>query len=256
MKKYETKDLPQYLLMVTDAHLNGGEKQEAFFDFLSGISDLPDTCAAAFLGDIFDLWFALPGYETADQKRFMEWCDAEKAKRKIYFVEGNHEFFVASRRKKHFTVLVSREIRLGDLLLVHGDQINSADWQYRLLRFILRNPLTRVLTMCGALGGVGPALSWKIRHGLAKVNVEQKKRFPEQEVLDYLKKTSRRGVRQVVAGHFHHARAMEGSGCRFTVIDSFAKAGGAALYDASAEKLESGPCCELLKELERKLGKK
>lgn len=239
------------LLLIADAHLNGGEEQNAFLDFLRRTAELPETCAVAFLGDIFDLWFALPGYETEDQKSFLAWCDREKGKRDIYFVEGNHEFFVKARRKKHFTCIVSREIRFDDLLLAHGDQINSSDWQYKLLRFGLRNPLTRVLTQCGALGGVGPALSWKIRHGLAKVNVEQKKRFPEQEILRYLEKTARKGIRSVITGHFHHERSLEQSGCHFSVIESFAKKGKIALYDAETQTLETDFYGTLLDKLEK-----
>lgn len=239
------------LLLAADAHLNGGENQKAFFDFLERTEGLPETCAMAFLGDIFDLWFALPGYETEDQKRFLAWCDRERIKRDIFFVEGNHEFFVTARRKKHFSRAVSREIRIDDLLLVHGDQINRRDWQYKLLRFALRNPLTRLLTQCGALGGVGPALSWKIRHGLAKVNVEQKKFFPEQEILNYMERTSRKGVRTVIAGHFHHERKLERDGCRFSVIESFAKEGKISLYDADTQTLETGFYGELLDKLEK-----
>lgn len=262
MKKYEMNILPltgpqktthgfRKLLLVTDAHLNGGEEQKAFFDFLRRTEALPESCAVAFLGDIFDLWFALPGYETEDQRRFLDWCDKEKVKRDIYFVEGNHEFFVTARRKKHFTRIVSREIRFGDLLLVHGDQINASDWQYKLLRFALRNPLTRILTQCGALGGVGPALSWKIRHGLAKVNVEQKKRFPEQEILRYLERKARSGIRTVITGHFHHERFLEQNGCRFSVIESFAKGGKILLYDAEKQTSETAPYGILLDKLKK-----
>ena len=259
MKKYEMDLLPctkqphgfRKLLLTADAHLNGGENQDAFFDFLERTARLPETCAIAFLGDIFDLWFALRGYETEDQKRFLDWCDREKDKRGIYFVEGNHEFFVTARRKKHFSRTNAREIRFGDLLLIHGDQINRKDWQYKLLRFVLRNPLTCLLTQCGALGGVGPRLSWKIRHGLAKVNVEQKKRFPEQEILNYLDRMARKGIRTVIAGHFHHERSLERSGCRFSVIESFAKEGKAALYDADTQTLETDSYGKLLDKLER-----
>ena len=258
MKKYEMNPLPcakqthgfRKLLLVADAHLNGGKPQEAFFDFLDRISRLPETYAAAFLGDIFDLWFALRGYETADQKRFLCWCSEERKKRDIFFVEGNHEFFVTGKRRKFFSRAVSRELRLDDLLLVHGDQINRSDWQYKLLRIVLRNPLTCLLTQCGALGGVGPALSWKIRYGLLKVNVEQKKRFPEKEIRIYLEGKARKGIRQVISGHFHHAREMEQNGCVFTVIDSFAKRSGAAVYDADARTLETGFYGDLINKLE------
>ena len=259
MKKYgmnfftQTKNEQEFrkILLVADAHLNGGERQKAFSDFLERVGRLPETYAIAFLGDIFDLWFPLRGYETEDQKRFLAWCDKEKIRRRIYFVEGNHEFYVIARRKSHFSGAASRELRFGDLLLVHGDQINSSDWQYKLLRLGLRNPLTFLLTQCGALGGVGPALSWKIRYGLKEVNVEQKKRFPEQEVLKYLSRKAETGIRTILSGHFHHARDLDRDGCRFSVIESFAKEGKISLYDADTQTLESDFCGELLNKLER-----
>ena len=257
MKKYElshTKEKQEHgfrnLLLVADAHLNGGENQRLFFDFLDRLSRLPGTCAAGFLGDIFDLWFALPGYETEDQKRFLVWCEEEMKKRDVFFVEGNHEFFVNARRKKYFTRLAPREIRLDGLLLIHGDQINRLDWQYKLLRLILRNPLTCFLTWCAALGGIGPALAWKIRHALRDVNLRQKKRFPENQIQAYLKRASRKGICQVFAGHFHHTREREWDGCRFTVIDAFAKESEAALYDAVNRTLETGFYEKLIEKLE------
>lgn len=255
MKKYEPSHTKEHgfrnLLLVADAHLNGGENQEAFFDYLSRISELPGSCAAAFLGDIFDLWFALPGYETEGQKRFLEWCMAEKEKRDVFFVEGNHEFFVSSRRKKYFTRLAPREIRLGNLLLIHGDQINRLDWSYQLLRIILRNPLTCFLTWCSAVGGIGPALAWKLRIALKDVNLRQKKRFPEKQVKAYLERSSRKGIRQIFSGHFHRARKREWNGYRFTVIENFDRESGAGLYDAETRILETGKYDKLIEKLEK-----
>ena len=66
-------------MVVADAHLNGGDAAGAFSRLLARISELPRSCGAVFLGDIFDLWLALPGYESEEQKQFLKDCGCELA---------------------------------------------------------------------------------------------------------------------------------------------------------------------------------
>ena len=82
------------LVIITDAHVSAGTRAaEAFFRMLAKLSAGPH--GVIFLGDIFDLWIALPRYETGLQHEFLKWCRREKARRTVGYVEGNHEFFVA-----------------------------------------------------------------------------------------------------------------------------------------------------------------
>ena len=69
------------LILIADAHLNDSETDEAFFRMLDRIRALPSSYPVVFLGDIYDLWFALPWYESESQKRFLQWCKEEKQKR-------------------------------------------------------------------------------------------------------------------------------------------------------------------------------
>ena len=41
-----------------------------------------------FLGDIFELWIALKGYEMPEHKRFVDWCRSHSKNMEIGFIEG------------------------------------------------------------------------------------------------------------------------------------------------------------------------
>ncbi|MBO7089265.1 MAG: hypothetical protein J6W70_05105, partial [Lentisphaeria bacterium] len=78
-------------LMIADAHLTCREPEDEFFRMLDGVSRLPADIGIIFLGDIFDLWIALRGYENDDHRRFLEWCRREKERRQIVFLLGGAE---------------------------------------------------------------------------------------------------------------------------------------------------------------------
>jgi hypothetical protein len=79
--------------MIADAHISRTQGNvEAFFEMLAALEDGPSD--VVFLGDIFDLWVALPRYENEQHRMFLSWCQRQKGHRRIGFVEGNHEFFL------------------------------------------------------------------------------------------------------------------------------------------------------------------
>ena len=230
------------LILVADAHIRGGEQGKSFFRMLSLISGLPPDCAAVFLGDIFDLWLALPGYETMEQKRFLVWCRKEKMRRDVCFLEGNHEFFVASKHGKIFTCAFSDRLEYGDVLLVHGDRINRKDPAYAFLRLLLRNPISKQLIRTAAPGGFGPFLAWKIRYGLAGMNQEQKKHFPEGEAAARMEQAEKRGFRRIITGHFHSERHLKSSnGCLLDAMPPFLNKGEIGVYNIASKVLTTGP---------------
>ena len=90
------------LLLIADSHVRPGKNSfGAFFQMLSWIETT--NYDVVFLGDIMELWIGLKGYEGEIHKRFLSWCAAEKKHRKIYFLEGNHEYFVLPGHARYFT---------------------------------------------------------------------------------------------------------------------------------------------------------
>ena len=224
------------LILVADAHLNDSGTDESFFRMLDRISALPSSYPVVFLGDIYDLWFALPWYESESQKRFLQWCKEEKQKRIVYFLEGNHEFFVAQNRKKYFTAIHSSRITMGNLQFLHGDRINSADWKYFLLRMVLRNPITALAMIIGH--SIGMAVAWKIREKLRHTNQFHKKTFPEKYVRMALRKAEKKKIHTLIAGHFHHAGTIEEKSCLMYILPAYAVKGEIGLYDTESGELK------------------
>lgn len=234
-------------LIVADAHLNGGDVSCAFFRFLAEVSGLPHTCGVVFLGDIFDLWLALPGYESEDQKRFLDWCRKEKERREILFVEGNHEFYLSRTRRGCFTAVSDSAIRCGETLFLHGDRINRADWKYFLLRHSIRNMAVRTLLRLTAPGGFGPGICWKIRHGLHGTNLSNKKFFPERDAAALLSEVSKRKTSHVLSGHFHRRLSLAEGACRLEVLPAYCAGEEIGFFNRSTGELKVGTTTDILR---------
>jgi len=190
------------LILIADAHVSAAKGNvETFFEMLSRLGQTGEDIV--FLGDIFDLWIALPRYEKDIHKRFLEWCDGVRRDRTIGYVEGNHEFFVAEERAERFTWCEpeSRLDERANALFVHGDLINRADVSYLRFRkatkhramkaFVRRAPLAPTMISC--LKGV----------------LDRKKRslqisLPRKAIDAYAEAMFSTGVRRIFVGHFHN----------------------------------------------------
>lgn len=234
------------LILVADAHLNDSGTDEKFFRMLDRISALPSSYHVIFLGDIYDLWFALPYYESDSQKRFLQWCEKEKQKRTVYFLEGNHEFFVARNRKRYFTKIAAGKITDGNLQFLHGDRINSADWKYFLLRMVLRNPVTALIMWIGH--SIGMSVAWKIREKLRHTNQIHKKTFPIKYVRKTLRKAEKKQIRTLIAGHFHQQGTIQEKSCLMYILPAYAIDGEIGLYNTESAVLTVGTPEQILTE--------
>ncbi|MBR4253507.1 MAG: hypothetical protein IKQ16_00280 [Lentisphaeria bacterium] len=230
--------MSQRWLMIADAHLTCSKPEDEFFRMLNAAGRLPGDVGIVFLGDVFDLWIALRGYENDDHRRFLDWCRAEKRKRKIVFLEGNHEFFVAKTYADAFTFAGEDSYQDGLLQWFHGDRINKRDHAYAVLRFIIRNRLTRwLLQLFGAT--IGPAFAHYVRERLRTTNQAHKHYFPEPHALRYLSSCPAGSV--VFAGHFHDRVTKSVDGRIMEVLPAYADASELAYYDPSSPSLAVFP---------------
>ena len=61
------------MIIITDAHISKAAGNHAtFFRMLASLESHQQDLI--FLGDIFDLWVALPRYEDNAQRQFVAWC--------------------------------------------------------------------------------------------------------------------------------------------------------------------------------------
>lgn len=189
------------MIIVSDAHVSAQQgNPDAFFRMLRRLEDCVEDIV--FLGDIFDLWIALPRYEDELHRRFLRWCERERRRRSIGFVEGNHEYFVTHRRKRFFSWSAEGvHLQAGNrTLFCHGDQINRKDVQYLRFRKLAKNRIVRWMLL--ALPP-GPRVVALLKVKLKATNPEFRKEIPREEIAAFAEAAFRRGVRQIFTGHFH-----------------------------------------------------
>ena len=114
-----------------------------FFSMLRALEKSAEDIV--FLGDIFDLWIALPRYERAIHHRFLSWCADQKLRRGIGFIEGNHEYFLARRKGRFFSWCTNGAFWKDGCgnIFCHGDQVNRLDRNYLWFRRAVKNDLSQ-----------------------------------------------------------------------------------------------------------------
>ena len=223
------------LLLIADSHVRSGKNSfGAFFQMLSWIETT--NYDVVFLGDIMELWIGLKGYEEEIHKRFLSWCAAEKKHRKIYFLEGNHEYFVLPGHARYFTKAAHDELRIGGLLLTHGDTLAATRahlrfrwWcKSRLAWFLLRfMPFAK---SCVRL----------IKRKLERRSRMRKKAFPERALSSWSAEQfqSNAPPNAILAGHFHKQfQIKRKDGTLFAVLPAWMDRGEVALYLPDENKI-------------------
>jgi len=197
------------LVIVTDAHVSRElGNSSAFFAMLAllekGGGDV------VFLGDIFDLWIALPRYEDDLHSRFLSWCRRQTSRRQVGFIEGNHEFFLAREHAADFSWCSHaawRQDAEGNLFC-HGDRINLTDRNYLIFRKLIKNPIARIFLYGLPLG---PRLVHTVKDGMKGTNQAFRKSLPREQLREFAESRFRQGARRIFAGHFHQSFHYQGS---------------------------------------------
>lgn len=190
-------------VLVADCHIRSNSDAEGdFFEMLDRIAEF-SPAGVIFLGDIFELWIALDGYESLGHRKFTEWCSGHKSEMEIGFIEGNHEFYVSDTHRNAFSWINDTGYTFGNgIHFIHGDLINRADYKYLLLRKLVRNPFTRFLLRLTA-SGIGPRAAEKVRVSLKPTNLQHKRLLPLAHLENYGQEAARGKVHTIFSGHFH-----------------------------------------------------
>ncbi len=225
------------MILVADSHVSVSNQNAApFFEMLDMLARLDRDLV--FMGDIFELWVSLPRYEESIQKRFLRWCKAQSARRRIGFVEGNHEFFVAENRSECFSWAVGDrwQDRGEGLLLTHGDQINQRDKNYLRFRKITKNPYARSLARVLPFGA---SLVHRLNRGLKKTNKDFRIGLPRPELAAFAEREFADGFKHILVGHFHQEyRYSDGDGRFLQVLPDWFSGQRVSLFDRDQGTLE------------------
>lgn len=188
------------MIIIADSHVSE-ESESDFFYMLDLIGNTDED--VVFIGDIFDLWIAIPRYQKKIHDKFTNWCCEEKKRRVVGLIEGNHEFFAAKIHEKCFTWADGLEYQLNDKLFIHGDMINENDRGYRLLRFLSKNILMKTIFTFMPKGEL--VIKW-LEEKIGKINPKKRYTLPEEDITEYASKRFSSGLRAIFMGHFHQQK--------------------------------------------------
>ena len=207
-------------ILVADSHIRKDSAGD-FFAMLERILQYRPA-GVVFLGDVFELWIALDGYESSIHHQFLDWCRSAKRQLEVGFIIGNHEFFIRERHKDAFSWVenVSYTTPRG-VHFLHGDLINRADTGYRILRKLLRNATTRLLLKMAA-GNIGPKVADYVLNSLKPTNQRHKRQLPVKFLEEYAAAAAGKNITRIFAGHFHqHETLTFPDGVRTEILPSW-----------------------------------
>ncbi len=232
------------LILVTDAHIR--DNTPAAADFLAMLERIAASRHdVVFLGDIVDLWIALPNFANAFGGDLLDWCRRQKTRRFVAYVEGNHEFFVHRHHGVDFSCSSELALTRGDCVFLHGDRIQMMS---RLNSFILWLAKSRFGYAAMRWAPWAPAITAWVKSKLSSEARGIADNLPETAVRVWAEREDRRSPgRQVFVGHFHvpAAWAFAGGGvCR--VIPAWKNGQGIGLFDPATGAYQAGPWRELL----------
>ena len=189
------------MIIITDAHVSKATGNYAtFFKMLELFEDSRQDLI--FLGDIFDLWVALPGYESDIHHDYIQWCREQKKHRTVGFMEGNREYFLATEREQAFSWCSADAWYRDEAnnLFVHGDQINRRDRNYLAFRKLLKNRVAKAIIKRLPFG---PRYVESFKQRLKQTNTEFRLHLPRKEIEVFAESRFVEGVDSIFMGHFH-----------------------------------------------------
>jgi UDP-2,3-diacylglucosamine hydrolase len=222
MRDAQTIALPEgpgYVYLVADSHL--GDVRAPGPEFAAMLNGLPDARAVVFLGDLFQVWLALPKYWDAQARAVLDGFRAlQAAGTRTVFVVGNREFFLprsdaeARARGVPFDAIVPGAAvltwagrRYG---LTHGDVVNRRDSQYLKWRRFSRGRGFEALfrAMPAALAR---RIAHRLERALSTTNREIKIQYPADELAAFAAAVLP-GLDGFFIGHFHRDEAIGAPG--------------------------------------------
>lgn len=211
-------------IFIADAHLMFPEdaNYRLLLRFLGELEGELDTLYI--MGDLFDFWLGFPSHPFTQYDAVLDALErlVRHGCRLVYF-EGNHDFHLGAI----FSQRLKAEIHTGPaiecvqgkrLYLCHGDQINSEDRLYRLLRFLLRRRL-----VAAAVRHFPPAWAETIRKRLQKrsqagYGAKTARWDYRQILLDFARTLQKQECDGLVTGHFHLSLRENVPGSSFAVL--------------------------------------
>ncbi len=232
------------LILVTDAHIR--DNTASADDFLAMLERIAASqYDVVFLGDIVDLWVALPNFTHDFGQDLLDWCRQQKKRRFVAYLEGNHEFFVHRHHREDFSHSSELSLTWRDCVFLHGDRIHMASLLTALILWLTKSRLGYA-AMRWTPGA--PAITAWAKSKLSSEARGIADNLPEEAVRAWAEREDRRYPgRQVFVGHFHvPADWAFASGGAFRVVPAWKNGQLIGLFDPETGAYQTGPWHELL----------
>lgn len=190
----------------------------------------------AFLGDVLELWIGLKRYSSPLTAEFLTWVSAEKPRRRVFFLEGNHEFFVVCHHRDVFAQSAENELVLDGVVFSHGDTAQGDPAHLR-FRWWSKSRLVHFLLhwMPGA-----PAVVRHVKRSFERRNALRDHRYPAESVVGWGNECFARHpeARRIILGHFHcHQEHFLPDGRQITVLPAWKDSFQVGLLNLANSKL-------------------
>jgi len=217
-------DRPGWVYFVADSHL--GDARATVPEFAAMLGRLRDARAVVFLGDLFQVWLALPQVWDAPARAVLDAFRALQAGgTRTVFVVGNREFFLprtpaaVQTRGLPFDAIVPGAAvltwagrRYG---ITHGDVISLRDTRYLKWRHFARSRAFEAVFRA-LPGGLARRIARKLERALATTNREIKIQYPAEE-LHAFARLALPTVHGYFIGHFHRDETLSVPGVSATL---------------------------------------
>lgn len=227
------------MIIIADSHV--GLENDLNADFLNMLKALENSAEdVVFLGDIFDLWIGYNRYEESIHREFLTWCQTQKERRKIYFTEGNHEFFINAKRRGFFSVYDDSRMGFkdGEILFMHGDRVNLKDKNYLRFRGLVKS---RFVAFLVRFVPCAPKIVHYVKNSLKKTKKNFRKFIPQAEIMEFAALAKTYGIKFIFMGHFHHAEVLEADGVIVCMVPDWYKTRQVVRFDPESGKMDFLP---------------
>lgn len=209
------------IYFISDVHLSFEKneveklKRKKLIDFLNYIKD--DAAELYLIGDIFDFWFEW--YHVIPKFWFPILFHLKKLIESgviINFITGNHDFNPGDYLEKEIGIKCFKEqtdfmVDSKRFFVAHGDGYAKRDRGYRLLKRIIRNPLSIFLYKTLIPADIGVQLAIWTSNSSRKLKRIDKKSWG-QEYYEFAKQKFNTGFDFVILGHIHYPMIREKNG--------------------------------------------
>jgi UDP-2,3-diacylglucosamine hydrolase len=240
---------PEAAYFLSDAHLGadsrGSEaaRERRLHDFLTSL--MGRASALFIVGDLFDFWFE---YRTAIPRRHFATLAALRRLREsgvpITYLNGNHDFWLGPFLRDELGLEtrsgpVAVSLQGHRIWLHHGDGLVGGDYGYRMLKQVLRSPVSIALySLLHPDLGIPLAhhvSSWS-RHSRADRPLDGDRLWREIAAPRF-----EEGFDTVMIGHFHHAFERREEGRAFFLLGDWMESFTYVVLRDGALSLETWP---------------